>query len=111
MKKITNDVTLREYFETLILEKEKSSKTALDLAKEELSRRLELLNEHRKETINDRNQFVKSQLFDSKIEGYDIRLRNIDKRLDVIETRSITWTAAVGVFFLILNVVLYFLKK
>lgn len=35
----------------------------------------------------------------------------VNKRLTVIETRSVTWTAAIGVFFVILNILIHYWNR
>jgi hypothetical protein len=85
--------------------------TALTLRTQELERRLEQLNELRKEVTKDRDQFLKKDIYDAKTNFYDNWCSQVSERLTRIETRSVTWTAAVGLIFLIVTVVLQWVRK
>ena len=79
---------------------------------EELDRRLELLNKLREEVLKDRSEFVLKTVYD--IQGTDsFKWREgVTVRLTTLETRSMTWTAAVGIIFLIVNILMiYFGRK
>ena len=102
-------VYLREYFEMMFREREKqldfrfkAAHDALKTASAELERRLEGLNQLRSEVIKDRELFIKKDIYDTKTAFYDDWCRSVDKSLTKIETRSITWTAAIGIFFIII---------
>jgi len=109
-----NYVLLREHIDRIMAEKDKyyelcfrQAQEALILSKRELDRRLEELNELRKSVEKDRSQFVKADTFTMKAEASDLLIAGIDKRIVVIETRAITWTAALGTFFLVMQVALW----
>jgi hypothetical protein len=73
-------------------------------------RRLLTLNELRKEVIEDRGVLVTVDVFHAQIDRLNGMLTNFERRLTIIETRAITWTAAIGVFFVILQIALRFWK-
>jgi len=83
---------------------------ALDLKTGELNNRLKALNELRAEVVKDREQFVKKDSYDIKIKTYDDWIRLIENRITVIETRSVVWTSALGIFFIIIQIFLHFIK-
>lgn len=89
-------VTLKEYINSKFDALEK----AVDLAHSNLDARLNTLNELRAEVLEDRHMFVTRELYDRLQSDVDINTN----RLTVIETRSVTWTAAMGVVFIILQI-------
>ena len=111
-------VSLKEHFETLLAGIEKRIDLRLDamdkalvLGREEVARRLETLNELRSEVLTDRGQFLPRETFDTyRAEGTTWRER-VEKRLTTIETRAVTWGAALGVFVVVLNFALRWLGK
>ena len=76
----------------------------------DLERRLGGLNELRNEVTKDRDQFLRSETYGNKTEFYDRWITSVEKRLTVIGTRSITWTAAIAIFFLVTQIVIYWVK-
>ena len=76
----------------------------------DLERRLGGLNELRGEVTKDRDQFLRSETYSNKTEFYDRWITSVERRLTVIETRSITWTAAIAVFFLVVQILLRWLR-
>ncbi len=83
---------------------------ALDKATEsdriELERRLADLNKLREDVIKDRIAFITKDTYIGTEtaralwrETYEAELKAISDRILVIETRSVTWTAAMGIFF------------
>ena len=76
----------------------------------DLERRLGGLNELRNEVTKDREQFLRAETYANKTEFYDRWITSVERRLTVIETRSITWTAAIAVFFLIVQIAMRWLK-
>ena len=115
-------VTLREFVERIMDEREKHIETrfsnaqeALTVSKRELDKKLAELNELRREYTSDRTsdqkQYLKQDIYLTKINEYDKWITNADRKITVIETRHITWTAALGVFFIIIQIAFkYFIK-
>jgi len=75
-------VPLREYFERLFIEHEKThvrdheaTLRALGEAREHIEQRLQALNELRAEVTEDRGQLVQRTTFDAKTEAQDKELR------------------------------------
>jgi hypothetical protein len=111
-------VSLKEFFEALLTAQNLHSNARFDaldkaiaLSREELNRRLEGLNQLRNEVITDRNVFMKRESCEDKHKELSVWRDTVNKKLTTLETRSITWTAAVGIFFLILNIVMKWLGK
>jgi hypothetical protein len=84
--------------------------TALKLKSDEMDRRLVVLNELRSEVLKDREQFLRQEVYNAKIQNYDFSISNITRRITIIETRAVTWTAAIGVFFVLLQIALHFVR-
>ncbi len=83
---------------------------ALDKATEsdriELERRLADLNKLREDVVKDRIAFITKDTYTGTEtaralwrETYEAELKAISDRILIIETRSVTWTAAMGIFF------------
>jgi hypothetical protein len=116
---------MREYLETLIAAhrreidvKNESTQTAVLLAKEEVYRRLGELNQLRSEVISDREQFVSKLQFEPMMQERDAwrsdmtdKLTAINERIAKIEARGSTWTLAIGLFFVVLQIALMFLLR
>ena len=90
-------VTLKEHFDMLLIEREKrildkfaAEQERLAVAKDELERRLEALNELRATVEKDRDQFVKNETYLLKTAWYDEWCRGVDKKLAY-------WSAAIVV--------------
>lgn len=84
---------------------------ALHLNAVEMERRLEVLNELRKEVISDRGQFIKIDVFAARMEKYDIEVDMLSQRITVIETRLITWAAAISFFVLLITIAMQYFGK
>lgn len=113
-----DSVSLREFFERVMGQQEEHMEirfTALDkalaLSRDEMNRRLESLNELRQQVVNDRSQFMRMDVYESKHKELIDWKGTVDRKLTILETRSITWTAAVGLFFLILTLVMRWFGK
>jgi hypothetical protein len=78
----------------------------LDLKSKDLENRLHALNELRAEVIRDRMMFLSKETYDIKTAGYDAWCAGIDKKIVTIETKILSWTAALGVFFVLLQLFL-----
>ncbi len=81
----------------------------------DLDRRLAGLNELRNEVVKDRSLFVKQEVYDyshrnlmDTVNNLNERLNLISNRLTAIETRAVTWTAAIALFFVALQIVMHY---
>ncbi len=95
-------IPFRDYVEMRFLALEKATESD----RIELERRLTDLNKLREDVVKDRIAFVSKDIYTGAEtartvwrETYDNELKLISDRLLVIETRSVTWTAAMGIFF------------
>jgi hypothetical protein len=112
-------VYLKEYVEKLLAGHErelvlrmKAMERALDLARDEVSRRLGELNQLRGEVISDREQFVMKTIYQTHWSDLTAWREAVSERITKIETRGVTWMAAIGLFSIIVNIALsiYFRK-
>src|SRR3954469_15528490 len=108
-------ISLRTHFERLLEENTRRTEarldamdTAVEVATFNLNRRLMELNELRKEVTTDRLQFLVRDVYESSEKERMTWRENVNARLTAIDTRSVTWTAAIGVFFFIVQLALYF---
>jgi len=120
-----SDVSMREYLETLISAHRReldvrsaATESAILLAREEVARRLGELNQLRSEVVSDREQFVSKLQFEPMMQERDAwrgditeKLTSINERITKIETRGSTWTLAIGLFFVVLQIALMFLLR
>jgi hypothetical protein len=110
-----SDVPLREYLEIMFTAhqreldaKHEAMESALRLAREDVSRRLNELNQLRKEVIDDRDQYVSKLQFEPMMR----EINTINDRITRIETKGATWTVAIGLFFVLLQIALMvFMRK
>jgi len=77
---------------------------AIDVKTAELDRRLEALNELRSDVLKDREQFVRKDAYTAKSETIDKWVFTTEQRITAIETRSVVWMAAIGIFFALLQI-------
>lgn len=110
-------VALKEYVERILEEQCLRNKVQLEaterallLATRELERRLGELNQLRAEVTSDRSQFVQRSIYEHHLATTSEWREEVSQRLTVMETRSITWTAAIALFFLIVQVAMHFWK-
>ncbi len=75
-----------------------------------LETRLEGLNELRKQVVSDRNEFLRKETYDEKTKTYDTWIITVEKRFSTSEARAATWTAAIGLFFLLVQVGLHWME-
>ncbi len=115
-----SDVPLREYFETIIAANQRelaakhlSMEASMLVARDEVARRLTELNQLRSEVIDDRDQFVSKNEFEPAMRERDQwrevvadRLNAVSDRITRIETKGNTWTVAIGIFFVLLQIAL-----
>ena len=95
-------ISFREYVEMRF----KTLEKATESDRIELERRLSDLNKLRDDVVEDRVAFIAKDTYTSTEtaravwrETYEAELKAISDRILVIETRSVTWTAALGIFF------------
>jgi len=111
-------VNLREFLEEKInsLSRETSLRfdsldKALNLAREDASIKYEHLNDLRAEVTTDRGSLVNKEQCLRMHKDLSAWMDTVNRKLTILETRSITWTAAVGVFFLIITMVMRWYGK
>ena len=117
-----NGISLKEFIERVLDEREKHTQTkfdnaqrALEVNKIELDKKLFELNNLRKEYTEDRlidqRQYVKQESFDIKTDIYDKWISSADKKFAIIDTRSRTWNTAIVLFFIIIQIIFKFFIK
>ena len=97
---------------------------ALILRTEELNKRLGQMNEFRKDVEKDREDFVRKDMFETRLDGFNRCHENIERnmqlfkdfyqeaharlasRVTIIETRLITWAAAITAIFILAQLAL-----
>ena len=102
---------------------------ALALRTNELDRRLEQMNEFRKDVEGDRDAFVRKEIFEARLDSFGKCHETMDRnlialkdfymeahsrlvnRVTIIETRLVTWTAALAAAFVVVQLVLKFFDK
>jgi hypothetical protein len=106
------------YMERIINHRFEAMDAAVVARTIELERRLEGLNELRSQVIRDRDQFVKKDTYDLRVNYYDKYVedsravhQSMANRITIIETRSIVWTSAIGIAFTLLQILFYFYPK
>jgi hypothetical protein len=106
------------YMERIINHRFESMDASVVAKSIDLERRLEGLNDLRAQVIRDRDQFVKKETYDLRVQHYDkyiegayITHQALMNRLTVIETRSVVWTSVIGVAFTVLQVLLHFFPR
>ncbi len=95
-------IPFRDYVEMRFLALEKATESD----RIELERRLADLNKLREDVVKDRIAFVTKDVYGGAEtartlwrDTYEAELKAISDRILIIETRSVTWTAALGIFF------------
>ncbi len=95
-------IPFRDYVEMRF----KALEKATESDRIELERRLNDLNKLREEVVKDRIAFVSKDIYTGAEtartvwrDTYETELKAISDRILIIETRSVTWTAALGIFF------------
>ncbi len=95
-------IPFRDYVEMRF----KALEKATESDRIELERRLNDLNKLREDVVKDRVAFITKDTYTGTEtaralwrETYETELKSISDRILVIETRSVTWTAALGLFF------------
>ncbi len=96
-------VPLKEFIEARLNAMEK----AVIIATTDMERRLDELNQLRKDVITDRSQFLSLEVFNATLKEWSMWRETTVNRITIMETRAVTWTAALGIFFIVLQLFLY----
>ena len=98
-------VNLRDHFELLWLEREKlldykfkAAQHALTLASETLKDHLHQLNNAHQRAAEDREDFVKKDVYNEKTKAYDVWCSSVDKKIAY-------WSAAIVVLVFVIELV------
>lgn len=83
---------------------------ALDIKTRELERRFTLLNELRAEVLADREQYLKRELYEVFMATHDTWKADVNKRITIIETRTVVWTATLGLALVVFNLIMQYFK-
>jgi len=113
---------LRKSDRELVVQRFEATTTAVSVALKENERRLQELNNLRQEVTQDRSELLKREVFEITVREWtiwrDALLKDIsswrsltDQRLTTIETRSVTWTAALGIFFILVQIVMFWISR
>jgi len=108
--------TLERYFEQriryereLVEQRFTAQEHALDLKSSEVERRLEGLNHAHAIAEAERTRVLSREMFDSFKVDYDAFKLETAKQLSAISTRSVTWTAAIGIIITVLTIAIRFI--
>ncbi len=111
------EITLKEHFIALLEAQQRRVEEhfdminrALEKSEWELNRRLSALNELRNEVLSDRGQFIQANACKIIHKDIDNWRETISEKITIIETRSLTWTTALVVFFVMVNIAMKFWK-
>ncbi len=96
-------VSLRDYLDARLSAFDK----ATQLAKENVDERLKLLNELRKDVLEERQQFITAELYHAQDQEKTKWRELVSQRLTIVETRSVTWTSALGIFFTTVQILMW----
>lgn len=84
---------------------------ALELQAREVERRMEENNHWRKVFIKEREDLLKRETYEIKTAYYDEWCKTVDKQLTEINSAHRTWTAAIAIFFVLVQIALHLLWK
>ncbi len=101
-------ISLKEFFTVLLKEQEMRINLRFDAMDKALNVARETLE--RSDFIREGHCIGVHKTVNEWRTGVDEKILNHDTRLTKAETRSITWTAAVGILFLLLNVIMRFYR-
>lgn len=87
-----------------------SAHAAISKSEEAVNNRLQTLNELRKEVTEDRELLVQKTTYEPAHRELEKWKEKTEVRLNTIETRSVTWTAAIGIFFVVLQILIGILE-
>ncbi len=111
-------VSLRDYFERLLLERDKawtvqlaSAQTALDKAENALTKRLEGMNEFRDTLKDQAGRFVTMEVLDAKLANLQAQLKTLDNYRANMEGRLWAISAAVTIINIAMGIAWYALRK
>ncbi len=112
-----SEITLKEHFIALLQAQQRRVEEhfdminrALEKSEYELNRRLSALNELRNEVLSDRGQFIQANACKITHKDLDNWRTLMNEKVTIIETRSLTWMAALAVFFILVNIATKFWK-
>ncbi len=107
--------TLREYIETqiryertLVDQRFEMLDRALILQAEEYKRRLDALNHAHAQAVVEQQRTLPRELHEAFIKEYDFFRMETAKQLQANATRSTTWVSAIGLLFLIVQIIMRF---
>ena len=83
-----------------------STESAMQLYREDMKGRLQALNDLRAEVTRDRDLLLPRETFDLWVRERRGWHDTVNERLTKIETRALTWTASLALFFTILTLAL-----
>ena len=89
----------------------KAMDEAIDLKAKQLDLRLESLNELRRQVVEDRELFIRKDVYEFKTQYYDKFVQDALSRITIIETRHVVITATLAVGFVVLQLAMHFLLK
>jgi len=111
-------VSLKEFFENKLdaLEHQTNLRfdsldRALNLARDDAKVKYDHLNALRQEVTTDRGTLVAKEQCLRIHKDMATWMDTVNRKLTILETRSITWTAAVGIFFVIVTFVMRWYGK
>lgn len=117
-QKDSGTISIKEFLLHIMQEQGKTIDLRFDsldksiiLSRDEMNRRLEGLNQLRNEVLMDRSMFMPRETCATQHKDLTDWREAINNKVTILETRAITWTAAVGIFFLFINVVLRWFGK
>ena len=91
---------------------------ALSIQAKEYERRLVDLNHNLRMMLDDRQTFTARETFDvyvahhqTTVDTFRTQINDVQKEIGILNTRLVTWTAAIGAGFAILNIALHFWAK
>ncbi len=113
-----DSVSLRDFFESRMKSAAENINIrfdaldrALKLAQDDARIKYEHLNALRTEVTTDRGVLVQKEQCTRMHKDLGTWMDGVNRKLTILETRSITWTAAVGVFFLVITLVMRWYGK
>lgn len=108
---------LKEYFETLWMERKQNielrfeaNSDRLDATAKVLEHRLEVLNHAHEKAVQDRVDFVSAKEYKTKMKDLGVWKEKVNRDITTLQTRSVTWTVALGIIFVIIQIVLKYFE-
>lgn len=81
---------------------------ALILRTVDLDRRILEINHWKDEALDERDHFVDKERYEDRHDMLERDMHIMTNRITVLETRSVVWTLAIGIFFVICQIALHF---